>query len=186
MRGCLLLLAIVGPAMSVPPAEAEILKREVFGQIGVGKAADDEGSLGSGVNGGGGFGYRVMPRLGVEAELNAFRTTREFASSLPAYRATGFHLMGNGLLYLSRGKAQVFILAGAGIVYAHVASGFAGSPAQTSGSGLAANVGFGVKGRVTEHLWVRPEIRVFAGSPGGVIEPLFSDLRASIGLGYRW
>ena len=34
------------------------LRNEVFGAVGVGATWHDEGSLGSGLTGGGGFGYR--------------------------------------------------------------------------------------------------------------------------------
>ena len=67
----------------------EFLKREVFGNIGVGKTYDDEGSLGKGINGGGGIGYRLTDRFGVEAEVNGFRTKRVFSPDFAPFRASG-------------------------------------------------------------------------------------------------
>ena len=68
----------------LPAIAVDYPRAEVFGAIGVGKTGDDEGGLGSGINGGGGIGYRIVRRLGVEAEINGFRTKRTFSSAFPA------------------------------------------------------------------------------------------------------
>jgi hypothetical protein len=180
MKPLWLALLLAGPVFA-----QDYPKREVFGTIGIGKTYDDEGSLGSGLNGSGGFGYRLTRRLGVEAEVNAFRTTREFGSQFPPFRASGLHVMGNGVLYLNRGKAQAYLLFGAGLAHARVQSNFAGfhTPA---GNGLAVNLGFGVKAFVTQNISLRPEIRLYGADTGNVIEAPFVDLRISMGVGYHW
>src|SRR5690242_328741 len=102
------LLVLLGLFLAPVYAQNDF-KREVFGTIGIGKTADDEGSLGSGVNGGGGFGYRLTRRFGVKAEVNAFRTRRDFSAGFQPFEATGVFAMGNGLLYLNRGRTQVYL-----------------------------------------------------------------------------
>lgn len=162
------------------------LRNEVFGAVGIGKTYHDEGSLGSGLNGGGGFGYRLSPRFGVEAEVNAFRTTREFSSLYPPFQANGIHAMGSGLLYLNQGRAQTCLIFGAGVMHVSNPTGFAGAQPDRSTDGFAANLGAGIKIFVTGHLSLRPEFRIYAGNSRGVIEPPLGVLRFSMGIGYHW
>ena len=168
-----------------PAWSAGILRQEVFGVVGVGKAYDDEGSLGSGINGGGGFGYRFSRRWAVEAEVNAFRTRREFSSQFPAFQANGAHVIGSALLYLTQGRGQAYLIFGGGLQHTSVKSGFGGA-GLGSANGGAVNFGGGVKAFVTPHVSLRPEVRVFAGGSGSVVEAPFSVIRVSIGAGYHW
>jgi len=172
-------------AAGVFPAWGADFKRELFGVVGVGKTYDDEGSLGSGINGGAGFGYRLSRRFGVEAEVNLFRTRREFSSQFPAFEANGAQVMGSGLLYLTQGRGQVYLVFGGGLQHVHVASGF-GGPVGRSGSGGAINFGGGVKILVSPRVSLRPEARVFAGGSGSAVEAPFSVIRVSLGVGYHW
>ena len=178
-----ILFAWLASAAALPAAD--LLKREVFGSIGLGRIYDDEGSLGQGLNGGGGFGYRVRPRFGVEAEINAFRTRREFSPAYPPYRAGGVLLMGNGLLYFARGTVQPYVLFGAGLLHYRNLSDFSGT-AGRSGNGLALNAGFGIRIFAAPRLSLRPEVRIYGGSAGGAAEAPISDLRLSIGVAYHW
>ena len=162
------------------------LNRELFGTVGIGKAYDDEGSLGSGLNGGGGFGYRLSQRFGVEAEINAFRTVREFGPLFPPFRATGVHAMGYGLLYFNRGRAQAYLIFGAGLLHSSNPVGFAGARSDPSANGFAANLGAGIKIFVSEHVSLRPEFRIYAGDSRGVVEPPLGVMRFSMGIGYHW
>ena len=123
-ESCLAVFCLTGAA---PAFCKDFLRREVFGAIGIGKTYDDEGSLGSGLNAGGGFGYRVSQRFGVEAEVNGFRTRRDFGSSFAPFQANGAHVMGSGLLYLSRGRAKR-TCCWAGVCCLHVKNGFGGGP----------------------------------------------------------
>ena len=158
----------------------------MFGAIGIGKTYDDEGSLGSGLNAGGGFGYRLSRRFAVEAEVNAFRTRRDFSSSFAPFQANGAHVMGSGLLYLNRGRAQTYLLLGAGLLHVHVKNGFGGAPAGRSANGFAVNFGGGLKIFVSPHFSLRPELRIYSGGLGEAVEPPFSDIRISLGVGYHW
>ena len=162
------------------------LRNEVFGAVGIGAAWHDEGSLGSGLNGGGGFGYRLSRRFGLEAEVNAFRTTRDYSSLYPPFQASGVHAMGNGLLYLNRGRAQTYLIFGAGLMHVSNPTGFAGARPGSSADGFAASLGAGIKIFVSEHLSLRPEFRIYAGDSRGVLEPPLGVFRFSMGIGYHW
>lgn len=139
------------------------------------------------MNGGGGFGYRLSRRFGVEAEVNAFRTRREFSPTFPPFQAHGAHVMGNGLLYLNQSAAaQAYVLFGAGLLHAVNEVDFGGARVNRSGNGLALGAGFGVKAFVTRSVSLRPEIRLSAASAGGAVDAHFTALRFSLGLGYHW
>jgi hypothetical protein len=66
---------------------------------------------------------------------NAFRTTRDYSSLCPPFQASGVHATGNGLFYLYRGRAQTYLIFGAGLM--HVA----GAQPGISTDGFAANLG---------------------------------------------
>jgi len=178
------LLAISG--LNLAGAADSYLRNEVFGAVGIGQTYHDEGSLGSGINGGGGFGYRLSRRFGLEAEVNAFRTTRDYSSLYPPFQASGVHVMGNGLLYLNRGRAQSYLIFGAGLMHVSNSTGFAGAQPASSTNGFAAGFGAGIKIFVTEHLSLRPEFRIYAGNSRGAVEPPLGVLRFSMGIGYHW
>jgi hypothetical protein len=172
-------------AVTSPAWTADFLRQEVFGVVGVGKSYDDEGSLGSGFNGGGGFGYRLSRRWAVEAEVNVFRTRREFSSQVPAFQANGAHAMLSGLLYLTQGRGQAYVIFGGGLLHTNVVRGFGGG-AGRSASGGAVNLGGGVKASISPRVFVRPEVRLLSGGSGPAIEAPFSVIRVSLGLGYQW
>lgn len=164
----------------------DFLKREVFGSIGIGKTYDDEGSLGQGLNGGGGFGYRLTHRFGVEAEVNAFRTRRDFSSAFAPFQASGALVLGNGLLYLNRGRGQVYLIGGAGLLHVRNRVRFGGVPLNRTDRGLAVGLGIGVKIFATKHFVLRPDARIYGGNSGSAVEAPFTDLRFSMGAGYCW
>lgn len=189
MRHFLVVIVMVWALCLAAPSLAfgdDFLKKEVFGAIGIGKTYDDEGSLGAGLNGGGGFGYRLSHRFGVEAEVNAFRTRREFSAGYPPFQANGAHLMGSGLLYLGRERTQAYLLFGGGLLHTRLESGFGGVPVRRSANGFAVNLGGGMKIFVSPHVSVRPELRIYAGNSRDVVEAPFGDIRFSIGVGYHW
>lgn len=182
------MVAFSGLYLAAPATASgeDFLKKEVFGAIGIGKTYDDEGSLGSGVNVGGGFGYRLWSRIGVEVEVNAFRTRREFSSAYPPFQASGAHVMGSGLLYLSRGRGQAYLLFGGGLLHTRLESGFGSVPVPRSANGFAVNLGGGMKIFVNPHVSLRPELRIYVGDSRGAVEPPFGDIRFSMGVGYHW
>jgi hypothetical protein len=161
-------------------------KREVFGTIGIAKTYDDEGSLGKGPHAGGGFGYRFTRRLGAEVEVTGFRTRREFDYIPAAFEASGALVLGNGLLYLSSGRAQWYLIGGLGMLHIRTKVGFTGVPVNLADNGLALDFGTGLKIFATRHLVLRPEVRLFSGNSGRAVEAPFSGVRVSMAAGYCW
>lgn len=161
-------------------------KREVFGTIGIAKTYDDEGSLGKGLHGGGGFGCRFTRRLGAEVEVTGFRTRREFDYIPAAFEASGAMVLGNGLLYLSTGRAQWYLIGGLGMLHIRNKVGFSGVPFNVADNGLALDLGTGIKIYASRHLVLRPEVRLFAGNSGRAVEAPFSGVRVSMAAGFCW
>lgn len=153
-------------------------RAEVFGAIGAGKVYDDEGSLGSGPSGGGGIGYRLRKRLGVEAEVNGFRSTRDFGGGAPVFRMSGLHVMANALSHFGPPKAQFYVLGAAGVVRV--------STRTRADGGLNLGFGVGLKIFATERVYLRPDFRIFAGRGGSAIESPITRFRMSVGVGYSW
>ncbi|MCX6619791.1 MAG: outer membrane beta-barrel protein, partial [Acidobacteria bacterium] len=147
---------------------------------------DDEGSIGHGVTGGGGVGYRLWQRFGVEGEFSAFRTRRELSSFYPPFEASGVRVMGNGLLYLNRGPAQAYLLFGAGMIHVRNEVSFGGIRSDRATNGLNLGAGFGVRIFVNPRFSLRPEVRLDAGATNGSIEAPFTSARFSIGAAYHW
>ena len=175
-------------AIAAPSFGEDYPRTEVFGSVGWGRWWDDEGAPVGGVNGGGGIGRRLLPQFAIEGEVNAFRGTRGYPGPTSPYSARGFHLMGNGLLYVFRSeRAQVFVLLGAGAAHSTTEINFGDYHNSRSGSGFVANAGAGMKIFVSKHVALRPEVRLIAGSAGSsVIKPFSAELRFSLGLGYQW
>jgi hypothetical protein len=170
-----LLLALCVPLLAQQPPRAD-----VFGTIGLGKVYDDEGSLGSGPSGGGGIGYRLRKRLGVEGEINAFRSRRDFASSVSPFQHNGVHLMANFLSHFGPPRAQFYLLGGVGLL--HVKNVRRG----VSDTGFNVGFGLGFKFFATEHIYIRPDLRIFGGGTSQAVESPFSMIRIGIGAGYSW
>ena len=166
--------------LGLPLAAQQIPRTEVFGLIGLGKVYDDEGSLGSGPSGGGGIGYRLRKRLGVEGEVNFVRSSRDFGGGAPSFRHNGFHLMGNALAHFGPPRAQFYLLGGAGL--AHVRN----VQADISESKFGINFGLGMKIYASEHIYIRPDLRIFGSGGGQALESPFTVIRIGIGVGYSW
>ena len=162
------------------PLVAQQRRADVFGLIGIGKVYDDEGSLGSGPSGGGGIGYRLRKRLGVEAEINAFSSKREFGGVPPPFEHNGAHVMGNVLSHFGPSRTQFYVLGGAGLLYVK------NQARNVSDTGF--NVGFGVGMKIfaTERVYIRPDFRIFSGGTSQAVESPFSMLRIGAGVGYSF
>jgi hypothetical protein len=162
------------------PLLAQQRKADVFGLIGYGKTADDEGSLGGGMNVGGGIGYRLTRRIGIEGEVNGFRSRRDFGHGVPSFQHSGAHAMANVLAHFGPPRSQFYLLGGVGLV--HVKN------VQYGDSGIGLNLGFGAgfKAFVSERVYVRPDFRLMAGDGGNGAEAPFAVMRVGIGLGYCW
>lgn len=161
---------------------------EVYGVIGYGGNADDEGGIGKGVAGGGSVGWRVTPRFGVEFDVNAYRHVRDFGGN-GRFSGRGEYYTGNLLWHFSRGRIQPYVVGGAGALRHTLTTTLSGPGlgARTI-SGFALDLGFGVKGFISDRWSIRPEVRGWAGGSGveGGIEAPLAHGRISIGIGYHW
>jgi opacity protein-like surface antigen len=162
------------------PLLAQQKRVDVFGLIGVGATYDDEGSLGRGVSGAGGIGYRLTKRFGVEGEINAFQSKRDFGQPVPPFQHSGAHVMANALAHFGPSRAQFYLLGGVGLLHVKNKS--------TDRSDNGFNVGFGAgfKFFATDHIYIRPDVRIFGGSTSQAVESPFSMLRIAVGVGYSW
>jgi opacity protein-like surface antigen len=158
---------------------------EVFGFVGYGRILDDEGSLGDGVNFAGGVGHRFTRRLGVEAEVAGFRHSRDIGADR-GYKGSGVLVLGNAVIHLSNGRVQPYLLGGAGVLHYRNKPQSDVSSRTVTGTGFAMDAGVGLKIFASEHISIRPDFRLVAGSAGDAIESPFIDLRAAIGIGYHW
>ena len=175
------------PLLSI--AQENRTKWEVFGTAGYGRAYDDEGNIGSGLDLGGGFGYRITPKVGVEGSFNWFSHTREFGGSPVRFEGTAVSGAANVVYHFSESKVQPFVTGGIGALQHEDRSTGLGQvgPPRTK-SGFSYNFGGGVKIFLTKRVALRPEGRVLISNLGSGpgIEPPFSTFRGSVGIGYHW
>jgi opacity protein-like surface antigen len=161
---------------------------EVFGSLGGGKIYDDEGSLGKGLDIGGGVGFRITPKVGVEGQVNRIDYERNFFSGV-RFAGTAVFTTANLLYHFSTAKVQPYVVGGVGFVHHENRSRFPEAdflPKRTA-NGFATNFGAGLKIFLNKKLSLRPEFRVFLGDTAGSgVEPPFSLGRASVALSYHW
>jgi opacity protein-like surface antigen len=187
MTKTLILIALIFLAPTVL-AQNPSSRGEIFGSFGGGQASDDEGSIGRGFDFGGGVGYRITPRIGVEGQVNRISYQRGFSSG-GRFEGSAVFTTANLVYHFSKGRAQPYVFGGVGFVHHENRSQF--DPAIVVGTrranGFASNFGAGVKLFVSKHFSVRPEFRVLLGdTKGSGVEPPFSVARGSIGFSYHW
>src|ERR1044072_1715386 len=110
-----ILMVIFGLLVVAPAVRAQDFtpKGEVFGSVGGGKAFDDEGGIGNGVDFGGGIGYCITPKFCVEGAVNSVRHSRYFGNGV-VFEGTGTFVSANALYYFSTQKVQPYVLGGGG------------------------------------------------------------------------
>jgi opacity protein-like surface antigen len=162
------------------PLAAQQRRVDVFGLVGVGATYDDEGSLGKGIAAAGGIGYRLTRRFGVEGEVNAFQSKRDFGQIVPPFQHSGAHVMANALVHFGPQRSQFYLLGGVGLV--HVKN----KTSDRSDDAFNLGFGFGFKFLARERVYIRPDFRIFSGSTNRAAESPFSMLRVAIGAGYLW
>jgi opacity protein-like surface antigen len=180
-------LAILAAAGMMPAAAQEVeYRREIFGGMGGARTYDDEGFLGYGLHGLGGFRYRVHPRLAFEFEVDGFRHRRTFS---PEHQFKGHGVLTTGGLqfYFSpQSKTQPYLAAGAGLLRYTRADLFDGVPRPSnSANSFAVQFGAGVRIQVTPRFWLSPDFRIQGSNPlnTGVLFPVF---RFSLITAYGW
>lgn len=150
----------------------------IFGAAGYGESYDDEGNIGGGVTAQAGISYRLNHRFSAGAEYALIKHRREFPFAV--WRGTFQHAAATGYVHFGSGKVQPYVVGGIGLLHY--------SNDSRSGTGWAWSGGAGFRGYVTQHVFVRPEVRLWVGD-GGIsraIEPYASTFQFSIGLGYSF
>ncbi len=174
--GVLVLAALPVAAQS----SGEFKRWEAYGHVGAGVSYDDEGSIGGGLFTGVGGGKRVTRRIGIEGEYTYFQHDRMIGLGAFRFKGSGHMVTGNFLYHFRpESKVQPFLLVGAGGL----------SYSDSDGPGFAWTGGVGLKAYVTDHIFLRPEVRLSSGRFDRVPlqpEPPLSNLRFQFGVGYRW
>jgi len=172
-------LRIAGLLFLASPLWCQPKAVEVFGQIGYGKAWDDDGSLGAGVVYGGTVTLPLSPRWAVDLDVQHNRT---------AYHASAGHTFGTRRTLVSpailyrRGSDRVYWFAGGGFGgrIDHIYERWTGRPEfRVSGYRTAIPVRTGVVGGVTKHLLLRADLYFVVGH----VAP---DAGVKLGIGYRF
>lgn len=120
--------------------------------------------------------------LGFEVDYAISRNNRS-----ENFRGYTQYLLANGLVHFARGKARPYFLFGGGMAIHTNTGAYLGSP--RTGVGPAVAIGFGLKGFINEHWFIRPEVRVSGGWGSGLRKAIESPAtvpRITIGAGYRW
>ena len=142
-------------------------RTEVFGSVGV------SGYIGftslSGVNLGGGIGYRpfsadrspLLRMLGLEFESNVTRSSTAHGTRTQSY------FTGNVLFHAPVGRVEPYFLLGGGVSH-------------RGDTHVAGDIGVGAKIFLTSHVSIRPELRGF------VTKYLGNFARFSVAAGYHW
>jgi hypothetical protein len=171
-------------------------KGEVFGSAGWGRFFHGDNNLGSGLDLGGGIGIRPfsgsLRGLGFEVLLNGLNFSNAWGDGY-SYDGTMRAVTGNVVYHLSRSRTQPYLVGGLGILradYTYI-NGYVGNVLDYPdyrwdyrGNKMTINLGVGVKARVTQHLSIRPEFRMFDTTIGKGYNWL--SVRLSIGLGYHF
>ena len=173
-------LRIAGLLFLASPLWCQPKAVEVFGQIGYGKAWDDDGSLGAGVVYGGTVTLPLSPRWAVDLDVQHNRTT--YDASAGHTFGTRRTLVSPAILY-RRGSDRVYWFAGGGFggridhMYARGAAGHLAFGRSENGTAIPGRTG--VVGSVTKHLLVRADLYV-------VVVHVAPDVGVKLGIGYRF
>lgn len=158
----------------------------VSGAASYGRTYDDEGNIGSGLGADVGASYRLTRRFSLGGEYALLRNKREFPFA--TWRGRTQHAAANLFVHFGSGKVQPYIIGGLGAVHHTSLSEPRVIQGSDSAFGWAWSGGFGVRGYVTDKVFVRPEVRLWVADGGisKVVEPLLSTLQVSVGVGYTF
>jgi len=156
-------------------------KAEVFGEIGVSQIHDDESSLGTGFDFGGGIGFRPKSRIGVEFEIDYLSFSRDFPSGV-RFEGNTTNFGGNLQFYFAHGSVEPYVFAGAGITHFDQTNTFPDSEIfESTQDSFAFPFGGGIRFFMSPRLSLRPEFR---WSWNGI--SFMNQIRGSVSVGYHW
>jgi hypothetical protein len=107
---------LIFPTLAAAQGRQSEAGPELFGVLAVGWLNDDEGSLGSGLDIGGGGGYRWRGPLATEVQLGRLSTERRFESGVD-FDARLLQLSGRLLYHLSAGNSEPYVGGAVGLTH---------------------------------------------------------------------
>jgi hypothetical protein len=182
------------PALAAAQTPVEPSRPEILGTVSLSNLWDDESSLGTGLTGGAGVGYRWRGRVGVEGRVEWFSHERTFLSAV-RFHAEGTRVLGQVAYYWLNGKAQPFAAGTVGVIRVNqtnespiFAPGPEGLPNRIGTnvvSGRATDFAWGgssgVRNRLTDRLALRPEAGILLSVPHN-----FVDIRFGVTAAVSW
>ena len=153
---------------------------EVYGLIGFTNVHDDESSLGSGFDIGGGIGFRATDRIGISFEIDHVDASRDFSSGV-RFEADVTNFGGNVQYFFPGDHLEPYVFAGAGITHFKASSIFPDEFFDSSENAFTFNFGGGLHVSMNDRLSLRPEIRWSWNKISFV-----NQIRGSVAVGYTW
>ena len=161
-------------------AQTPEYKTEVFGIVGGAAIHDDETYLGSGLNLGGGVGFRLSRRFGLNVEAYYNNSSRNFPDARLESNATT--LAADLHIYFPIRKVEPYVLVGTGLTRFHQSGNFIDADFESTDSGYTLQWGGGARIFVTRQLSVGPEFKWVSSS--GI--SFANQLRGTVSIGYHW
>jgi hypothetical protein len=159
-------------------------RMEMFAGTGASRVGGDEGSLGSGLCFLGGFGVRFAARASVEADLMRAEHERNIAGGPLEGTVTG--LFGDVVYHFAEGRAQLFVMASAGLLSSRTTHtyplGGVVTTVTSEDDDFAWGGGGGVKVFITPRFSLRPQFRLVFSEATGVM----GLAAGSVAIGYHW
>ena len=159
-------------------------KMEIFGSVGWAELFrfDDSTPFGNSVAVGGGIGFRLLNRLGLEVEFHGMGGLEESVR-------TSMVASVNGSYYFSTRNATVqpYLLGGLGMLRTknRVSTYLSrGSETEFVDTGWGLNLGAGVRIPLSPKVSLRPEVRYINGVSKSRVN--LGEVRASMAAGYHW
>ncbi len=156
-------------------------KTEVFGVVGGAAIHDDETYLGSGLNLGGGVGFRLSRRFGLNVEGYYNNSSRSFPDS-GRLESNATTLAADLHIYFPIRKVEPYVLVGTGLTRFHQTGNFIDANFNSTDSGYTLQWGGGARIFVTPQLSVRPEFKWVSSSNISFV----NQLRGTVSIGYHW
>jgi hypothetical protein len=175
-------LLLIFPAVSAAQGRPPQAGPEVFGTLAVGWLNDDEGSLGNGVDIGGGVGYRWPGPVAIEVQLGRLEAERRFESGVE-FDATLLHVTGRLLYHFSVGDNEPYVGGAVGLtrfertsIFPVLVPGPAGPPVRVGdevsrrdGTEVTWGGVAGLRVRAANRIHVRPEAAMLVTAPGNFV-----------------
>lgn len=156
-------------------------KGELFAILGMSSLHNDESYLGTGIDFGGGLGFRFSDRIGVELEVDRVGFARDFSSGV-RFEGSATVLGGNLQFYFPHSNVEPYVFGGAGVIRFSETDTF---PAigvfDLTQNSPTLQFGGGVRFFIAPRMSLRPEFR-WSWNEISFIH----QIRGSVSVGYHW